>query len=232
MKIGIIIPTYQRTDGRTPELLTRALTSIQKQTHLDYKVFLIGDKYENDLEFLKLSTGIIDSDKIYYENLSVAIEREKYKIKSKELWSSGGVNATNYGINTAISQDITYICHLDHDDYWSPNHLELINKVIETTKSPFIYTCSRYINNRILPDVKLDNNIIESYPSHATLSHSSVCIDFSIIPLRYRDTLSTINKVYPSDADMWERCSTYMKTNKLKPLRINTLTCYHINEKE
>ena len=33
MKLGIVIPTYQRNDGSTPRLLTKALDSIFSQTY-------------------------------------------------------------------------------------------------------------------------------------------------------------------------------------------------------
>jgi hypothetical protein len=33
MKLGIIIATYQRVDGKTPELLKRAISSVQYQNY-------------------------------------------------------------------------------------------------------------------------------------------------------------------------------------------------------
>ncbi len=51
MKIGIIISTYQRKDGKTPFYLNRTLESILSQTYKNFKIFLIGDRYENPEEF-------------------------------------------------------------------------------------------------------------------------------------------------------------------------------------
>ena len=125
--IGISIPTYQRKDGTTPFLLSRALESVKNQSYQDYKVFLIGDDYKDKKEFIKLASSIIPSNKIYFENLPIAIERNKYPTSSKQLWCSGGVNARNYIIDLALSDNINYLCPLDHDDYWHPQHLEFIN---------------------------------------------------------------------------------------------------------
>ena len=47
MKLAIRILTYQRKDGKTPFFLRRALESIKNQTYKDYKIFLIGDKYDD-----------------------------------------------------------------------------------------------------------------------------------------------------------------------------------------
>jgi glycosyltransferase involved in cell wall biosynthesis len=230
--IGIVIPTYQRVDGKTPELLSRALKSIKNQTHTDYKVFLIGDKYENDNEFVELATSIIDTDKIYYENLSTAVEREKYPIGSHQLWCAGGVSATNWGIEKSMSQCINYICHLDHDDYWETNHLEVINKVLDEKDTAFVYTCSTYVNNGILPIVNIDGGVEVSIPSPEKLIHSSVCIDFDKIPLRYRDVFSETLQSHPADADMWDRVGNYIKENKLNSVLIKKLTCFHPTERK
>ena len=62
-KLGIVIPTYQRPDGKTPELLTRTLNAINNQTYTNWKVYLIGDNYKDKKEFETLSK-IIPQDKI------------------------------------------------------------------------------------------------------------------------------------------------------------------------
>ena len=131
MKIGIIIPTYKRNDGKTPEFLKRALTSIKNQTYQNYVVYLIGDKYNDDNEFEYLATSVIEKSKIKYVNLPHAIEREKYVINSNELKCAGSTNANNVGIEMALADEVSYICHLDHDDYWENNHLFEINSIIE-----------------------------------------------------------------------------------------------------
>jgi glycosyltransferase involved in cell wall biosynthesis len=227
MKIGIVIPTYQKNNGTTPSLLTRALNSIKNQTYTDYKVFLIGDRYDNNDEFIQLATTIIDSDKIYYENLPVAVEREKYPIDSYKLWCAGGVNATNWGIEKSLSEGINHICHLDHDDYWESNHLEVISEVIKEKKPAFVYTISTHMNKGILPKVNIDGGVIESTPVACSLIHSSVCINCDVIPFRYRDVFLETNKIYPSDADMWNRIGAYINENKLQSFLIKKLTCKH-----
>jgi glycosyltransferase involved in cell wall biosynthesis len=62
-ELAIVIPTYRRVDNTTPYYLTKALTSIKDQTYQNYKVFLIGDHYDDNDEFFKLATSIIDLDK-------------------------------------------------------------------------------------------------------------------------------------------------------------------------
>jgi predicted O-methyltransferase YrrM len=229
-KIGIVIPTYQRNDGRTLEYLTRCLDSVKNQTFKNYKVFLIGDHYEDDKEFQDIATSIIPHDKITYHNLPYAEERSKYIDNKWALWSYGGTNATNYGIKLSLDEGYEYICHLDHDDFWYTNHLSSISDVIENTMSPFIFTKSKY-NTSFLPNVNSDDEILVIYPSYGQLIHSSVCMNFKKIPLFYRDIFKETNVVgLPGDGDLWNRSSEFMIANNLISYFINKITCVHDEE--
>lgn len=230
MKLGILITTYQKLDGSTPDLLKRAIDSIKNQTHQDYTLIVIGDKYEDNSEFESICHSFNLGNKLIFKNLPYAKEREKYPLGSKELWSSGGVNARNYGVNLSLELGLEYICHLDHDDYWHPQHLEVINYTIETTQdASVIHTCSTYFNSH-LPAVELTNEI---YPTEITpggLIHSSACINHKLIPLKYRDMFEETGKEHAADADMWARIGEFTKQNNLKTYRITSLTCFHPTE--
>jgi glycosyltransferase involved in cell wall biosynthesis len=222
--IGIVIPTYKRKDGSTKINLTHALTSIKNQTYQNYKVFLIGDDYEDNDEFIELATSIIDKDKIYYENLPHAVERSKY-IQGKILWTTGGVNANNYGIEKCLSEGINHICHLDHDDFWETNHLEEISQKLNDN---FIIIVTKSLNfdGQIFPP-QITNPY---YPENSFLIHSSVCIDFSKCHLRYRDTYAEEGRIYPSDADLWNRLKKFMLESGEIGVMIDKVTCYHTKE--
>jgi len=232
MKLGIVITTYQKPDGSTPSLLKRAIDSVKNQTHQDYTLIIIGDKYENNYEFESICNDKDLKDKIIYKNLPYAKEREKYPLGSKELWSAGGVNARNYGIDLSLELGLDYICHLDHDDYWHPQHLEVINYTIKETKdASFINTCSTYFDIH-LPKVELTNEVIASnqHIKPGNLVPSSVCVNHKIIPLRYRDVFEETGKEYAADADLWIRIGEYVKNNNLKTYCITSLTCFYQSE--
>lgn len=229
MKLGIVIATYQKSDGTTPFFLTRALQSIKQQTYQDYIIIVIGDKYEDNIEFENICKSININHKLVYKNLPYAKEREKYSIGTKELWSSGGVNARNHGIDIALNLGLEYICHLDHDDYWNPNHLEIINDAIIKTQSPVVHTCSTYFNT-YLPNIKLTNEIIETKINAGEFIHSSICINHKTIPLKYRDVFEITGTEYAADADLWKRINEYTTINNIKTYLISTLTCFHPTE--
>tara|TARA_R110001632_G_scaffold229478_1_gene365658 strand:- start:933 stop:1631 length:699 start_codon:yes stop_codon:yes gene_type:complete len=230
MKLGIVIPTYQREDGSTPLLIKRAIESVKNQSHQDFILLIIGDKYEDNIEFEKICLEVGLGEKLLFNNLQNAEEREKYPKGSKELWSSGGVSARNKGIEWGLSLGLEYICPLDHDDYWHPQHLEVINHTImETGDASFINTCSTYLSS-YLPRVELTNEVQPSQIKPGGCIHSSVCINHKLIPIKYRDVFEETGQEFAADADMWVRIGDYIKKNNLKSYQITSLTCFHPTE--
>ena len=225
MKIGIVIPTYFRKDNRSKQFLDRCLKSIKAQTHTEYKVFLIGDKYEYHDEFEQIASSIIDSERIYYENREIAEEREKYGSEPEKLWASGGVGATNYGIEKALSEGYEYICHIDHDDYWVPRHLEKISNFIDNNPG-YVFICSYclYLNKYTVPTRRM--GACDYYPEVGDVVHSSTCVKFSDIGLRYRDCFSETSEVKAADADLWQRMRGHMISNNLKGRLLDGISVY------
>jgi len=233
MTLGVTIHTYQRADGQTPYFLMRAIQSVANQSYQNFKIFIVGDKYENNEEFEDVINGFVEiADKIVYENLSFAHERDKYLgVNNTALWNCGGANALNHANNLAKSHGITKVCHIDHDDFWFPNHLELIAKtIVEKQKPAFIYTLSSYLHNPVFPQMPTDGQVVESYPAYCQLIHSSVYIDLEQIHLPYRDLWDEENRYFPSDGDLWDRIADKCKKENLKSYVIREVTCKHENE--
>lgn len=233
MTLGVTIHTYQRADGQTPALLSRAIQSVVNQSYQNYKIFIVGDKYDNNQEFEDIINGFIEiADKIVYENLNFAHERDKYLgVNNLALWNSGGANALNHANNLAKFHGITKVCHLDHDDIWLPNHLGLISKAIAEKNNPaFIHTLSQYLNNPVFPQAICDGNIVEHYPSYCNLIHSSIFMDLEQVHLSYRDMFEVSNTIFPSDGDLWNRIAEKSRAENLKCYLIREVTCIHENE--
>lgn len=229
-KFGIVISTYRREDGSTPEVLKRALDSVFNQTYQNFKVFLVGDRYEGENEVLELLKNY-DSNKISFVNLKEAKERDNHKEK-RAIWSYGGVNAINYGLGVLLNEGYEYICHLDHDDWWSLNHLEEFNKCLNIKTYNWLCTKSTYRNpNVFLPKIDGDTEYIDFQPRSSALIHSSVCMNFKEINLQYRDLYLETGKIgLPADADLWERTREFLESKSQTGVFINKLTCFHEEE--
>lgn len=229
MKFGIVISTYMRKDGKSPELLKRTLNSVFSQTYKEFKIFLIGDRYENDDEFNSICS-IYEKEKLYFINLPFAMERDKYT-DPEIIWNCGGCYATNYGIEKSISEGYSYICHLDHDDWWYENHLEEINKCIEDNQASFVYTSSTYGSPHNYLPIIGENKYEPSIPVPCGLIRSSTAMDYSKINLRYENVYERDGVIIQAgDADFWERVGKFILKNNLESFHINIMTCRHDEE--
>ena len=229
MKIAITIATYRRPDGKTPSYLGRLLDSIYRQTHKDYRIYLIGDDYDDQLEWFRILVKFINY-RMKAVNLKEAVERSKYKDKTI-LWSCGGVNATNFGAHLALKDGFDYICHVDHDDYWKENHLELISNALEQTHADWVCTKAEYGADRLFPEgITSNEHLIPFLPVPGGVINSSTCYNYRTIPHRYRDMHEATGTAVPSDADLWDRVSKFIQENNLTSYLINEITCYHKEE--
>lgn len=222
MKLAILIPTYRKGNGEFKNQIEQCLTSVSKQTHSNYKVYFIGDKYENNNEFDELSK-IINPSKIVSKNLPISYERSKYS--GRNLWVCGGVYASNIGIELALNDGFDYICHLDHDDVWSPNHLELISKVIDETGTNFVSTRS----GAGWPAMQSTSYLTKWRPLPSKVFKSTTCLNYRHFNIKFRNMIEEQNKVYASDADLWGRINQLMVKNNEWGYVINESTMLRLD---
>tara|TARA_R110001632_G_scaffold232158_1_gene372210 strand:- start:23 stop:757 length:735 start_codon:yes stop_codon:yes gene_type:complete len=227
--LAIVLTTYQRPDGKTPELLTRTLNCILNQTYQNFKLFLIGDNYINNEEFIKLCS-LIPDDKITYLNLPVACERGRYPNAGQNLWHSGGVTATNVGIELSVNSGYDYVCHIDHDEMWNKNHLEVLAKGIEDTKSLFLYTKGIHFTGQELPSVTSNELYLTQRALPTQAIKSAICVNYRVIPLRFKDPLHFYNEYSPADANFLGRVNLLLESNNQDSILINKVTMTHDQE--
>ena len=225
-KLAVVIATYMRPDGKTPGYLNRALAKITEQRFKDYQVYVMGDAYTNEDELFSI---IENYPRVFCINLKESVERKKYPIGDFRLWCCGGLTAFITGVEKALKDGIQYVCHLDHDDWWENNHLELIANIIEE-KNPFFICGASTYGGLHLPHQELDGSAVPFYPVPGGMIASSSCVKYSETKLRYRDVNEATGKPNPGDADMWFRLAEEMKLNGKEGYFIRSLTCHHDEE--
>jgi glycosyltransferase involved in cell wall biosynthesis len=102
-RYSIIIPYYNR-----PELLLRAVRSVEGQTFQDFEVLIIDDASTTGLPAFPQNVRFI-----------------------RRMINGGGAAARNDGIRAAKGR---YVAFLDSDDYWLPDRLETANRFIAGSK--------------------------------------------------------------------------------------------------
>lgn len=125
MRFSIILPVYNKAGT-----IIQALDSIYSQTCNDFEVIVVNDGSTDN---------VLDVLKSYDKPISVISQENK------------GVSvARNIGIENAKGD---YICFLDADDKWFPNHLEVIQKMMTLyPEEQFFGTCHKcsYPNGNVV----------------------------------------------------------------------------------
>jgi len=229
---SILVKTYNRKNKDNFSLVKRSLNSILNQTYQNYKLFLIGDRYDNQKDF-DYYCSMFPKDKISFVNLPIAKERDDKTLTGHSLWYSAGVNSTKVGVKMMVDQGFIYYARLDDDDYWYPNHLQVLaDGYKKFPESAFVYTNSLYKKGgkmvRFPPEnVKLGYNNLPPRPKRLIQSTTSWRLDKINIPPR---TTREQGRVFPGDADLWERINAHCKKNGYKTLYIPTTTVVHDEE--
>jgi glycosyltransferase involved in cell wall biosynthesis len=168
---SVIIPTYNREKFILP-----AIESVLNQMFTDFELIIIDDASTDNTE--QIVTSIADSRIVYVKN-SINLER---------------CTSRNIGIQRAVGQ---YICFLDSDDLYMPNHLEVLHSNIIEQKSPcalFLINAFDMVDNvlyeRDCPEIKNYNtyDFIVTY----TFNPPRMCIHKDILQKHLFDPLINI----------------------------------------
>lgn len=168
---SVIIPTYNREKFILP-----AIQSVLDQTFSDFELIIIDDASTDGTETIVMS--IQDSRIIYIKNVA-NLER---------------CTSRNIGIKRAVGQ---YICFLDSDDLYMPNHLEVLyTNIIEKQRPLALFLVNAYdmidnvIEERDCPEIAKYNpyHFIVTY----TFNPPRMCIHRDILQTHVFDPLINI----------------------------------------
>jgi glycosyltransferase involved in cell wall biosynthesis len=209
--IGVYITSYQKPNKGSLPLLKRAINSVNNQKNKNFMLYVVLDNYTNQDEIQEIHSLLPNG--CYIHNVTESYGVKNYPKDNFKRWCTGGLNATTHAINKITSDGIEWVCRLDHDDWWSDDHIETINNIIKNLSNDYVFISTRgKLNNWILPD--LNNSSDKFYPTPNKIFHSTTCINFKKIPIRYEDPFKNgFNG--PGDAWMWYRLSDYMIKNNM-----------------
>ena len=243
-KVCVIMPTYFRKNGSTKKLLSRALRNLEAQTYKNFKLFLIGDHYDNNHEFEEICKSY--KKDIFYKN-----NEEHYRCydfpNKHTYWAIGGGLALKTGIEKAIEEKFNYYFHLDDDDEWRDNHIQVVVEHIKKFPlSSFILTKAKY-RNTFLPITIEKNTFYNNYiPRGEDSVHASHVYK---LPLLGNVVLDVINKnhilankinkkehgfegitIPPGDATILNNINSMVVTKEIKSLYIPVITVNKVSD--
>jgi glycosyltransferase involved in cell wall biosynthesis len=111
--ISVLIPTYNR--GKI--LAEQTIPTVLRQTYQKFEIIIVGDHCTDNTEELVRN---IDDERIKFYNLP---KRGQYPENPNYRWLVAGVVPCNKGLELASGE---WIAHLDDDDEFSEDHLEVL----------------------------------------------------------------------------------------------------------
>jgi len=227
MEFAVYITTYQKPNKGSLPLLKRSLDSIKSQTYTNYRLYVIGDAYEDQSQIEQIRHDV-ESTGGYFFNVSESYGRVHYEDQPIKRWSTGGLNATLHTISKIQDDGLEWVCRLDHDDYWDPDHLRIIYDRLTVARPDVAMVITRgCLGNRILP---IESSPSNDYPlSRGAFFHSSTCINFSKIKLNYEDPFKAGANM-PGDAWLWVRMQKYLKLHGFRAVYVPKITLHRDSE--
>lgn len=191
MRFSVVIPVYNKA-----ETILETVQSVLAQYYTDREIIIVDDGSQDNLE-----------EKLISVRQDIRLIRQK---------NTGVADARNRGIKESIGN---YICFLDADDIWLPEHLTTLSAAIDAEpQACFISTMFRTTFSDGTVKSKLP--ILKDYPDRfwvedyfkvvldysTTFIHTdSVCIKRSLLEEFYFETGEKVGE----DTDLWYRIAAY-----------------------
>lgn len=178
---SVIIPTYDRGQS-----IMDAVSSVQAQTFTDFELLVIDDGSKDNTRELVTAAAKLD-------------ERIRYVYQDNAERSA----ARNHGIELSEGR---YICFLDSDDIYLPEHLEKFHGTIQQHNFPkafFLGNSLSEVNGKLVKDppyVTQTNDPIELFLKISFCSQQ-VCLHAEILKEFKYDTGIRIGE----DQELWSR---------------------------
>jgi len=182
VRFSIIVPTYNRS-----KFLKIAISSVIGQSYTNWELLIIDDGSTDDTKSLIHQFRDDRIKYVYQENSERAVAR-------------------NNGIKLVTG---SYICFLDSDDYYLPNHLESFQKLIIQKQHPVAFMVSNTFSELSGMRSKVEmfrndyNHPVEFYWNHTILTPISVCIHHKI--LENNKFPENFKKAFWEDTHLWLR---------------------------
>ena len=186
---SIIIPYYKNAD-----IVRRCPDSVVNQCYKEFEALIVDDGSNDNIDEIVASYKDSRLRVLHKPNEGVAVAR-------------------NYGIRNAQNE---FVCFLDSDDEWLPNHLEVLVKMMDKYPDYDFYITSYkrmgntiFLSSEILPKTESEifpvNNLLKLHYENGSVVHTnSVCLRKS-----YVQKIGCFNENVSigEDTDLWFRCA-------------------------
>ena len=204
--VSVVIPTFNRSNL----LVSRSVPSILRQTYKNFEIIVVGDHCIDDTES-KLKA--FNDSRIKFVNLS---KRGNYPKDPYLRWLVAGVAPTNAGAKIASGD---WIAHLDDDDEFSEDHLEVLLKYALNNNYEMVYGVGE-METRDGNWVEIGSPIIRDGICHSASIFKAYlkCFNYDINSWKMKE---------PADFNLWRR----MERAGVRMGFLNVVVAKHFKER-
>lgn len=143
IKVCVITQSYYRKDGTSKSCLKQMFDMLEKQTYKNFKVFITGDNYQPENEFLEVCNEY--KGEIYIHNNNYSCRDLNLGI-IQNYWCYGGIHAAYHSYIKAKEEGYDIALMLDDDDYWYDSYINtVVDNTIKYPETAFMITKSEYV---------------------------------------------------------------------------------------
>ena len=202
LKVAVITQSYYRKDGSTKRNLQNMFKMLEEQTYKNFKVFITGDNYQPEREFLEECNKY--RGEIYVHNNNHSCRDLNLGSKIYNYWACGGVHAAYNSYIKSYEDGYNILLMLDDDDYWYPFHINnVVDNFIKYPETGFMVTNAEYVN-RTLPRTNVNRIFYNNYIPRskdcvrASTAHNSHIVGEIVIKF-YKDLIDNVEKSQSSE---------------------------------
>lgn len=231
MKVAVIVQSYYRKDGSSKGCLQNMFKMLEAQTYKKFKVFITGDNYQPEKEFLEICNEY--DGEIYIHNNNHSCRELKLGIITN-YWCVGGVYAAYNSYIKAKEENYNIALMLDDDDYWYGSHIKnVIFNFIKYPETGFMITKAEFCGST-LPRTSINSIYYNNYvPTgcdsvRAASAHNINIVGDCVLKL-WKDLINTIAKMNlaekkwnlsPADMQLLNLIGKNVRDGKYKSLYI------------
>jgi hypothetical protein len=160
IKVAVITQSYYRKDGSSKKCLQNMFKMLEAQTYKNFKVFITGDNYQPENEFMEVCNEYKGEIYIHNNNHSC---RDLKLGGIRNYWCCGGVHAVYNSYIKAKDEDYNIALMLDDDDYWYDSYINnVVSNFIKYPETGFMITNAEFCG-RTLPVTPINSIYYNNY---------------------------------------------------------------------
>lgn len=231
IKVCVITQSYYRKDGSSKSCLKQMFDMLEKQTYKKFKVFITGDNYQPESEFLEVCNEYKGEIYIHNNNHSC---RDLNLGNIENYWRYGGIHGAYNSYIQAKKEGFDIALMLDDDDYYFPAYIKsVVDNFIKYPETGFMITKSEYFTWH-LPGTSIDSIYYNNYiptccDSVRSASAHNINLIGDIVLNLWRSLIEEVEKMnledkkwelYPGDAKLLNLIGGKVKGGEIKSLYI------------